>query len=193
MNQAILQTSLRERISALADGALEAESAQAVLDELLASPEGRAFWDDLHATGDFLRSEETGSCASPEGFMERFRERLAVEPVAFAPRALQQGRARGWLRYGLPGASIAAGVAMVLWMAIPQMTKPDAEVAAATPVVDAPQSKPVVAEAPAAPAAAVPANVRMDPELVGEYLTAHQGSVQAASLTIVPNKADSRP
>jgi hypothetical protein len=43
-------------------------------------------------------------------------------------------------------------------------------------------------------ATSLPASVvQMDPDQVGEYLTAHQGSVRAASLTIVPNKVEQRP
>jgi sigma-E factor negative regulatory protein RseA len=195
MNESI-QTDLgRERISALADGELDPQEAQAALEELLGSKEAQTFWLELHATGDCLRSEETGCSVSPEGFMERFSAVLAGEPVLLARRA-PVGKAapqRAWLRYGLPGASIAAGIAMVLWMAIPQISPTDSEVAQATTGLATAVVKPAV-EVNVAPAPdAVPAKIQIDPEQVGEYLTAHQGSVQAASLTIISIKADSRP
>jgi len=196
MNESIQTDLWRERISALADGELDPQEAQATLDELLGSTEAQTFWLELHATGDCLRSEETGCSVSPEGFMERFSAVLAGEPVVLALRApaVKAAPQRAWLRYGLPGASIAAGIAMVLWMAIPQISPTDSEVAQATTGLEtAAVVKPAV-EVNVAPAPeAVPAKIQIDPEQVGEYLTAHQGSVQAASLTIISNKADSRP
>lgn len=191
MEQAEGTNPSRERISALADCELDPLQAQAAIEELLASDGARAFWGELHTGGDLLRSDEALGAVDGAGFVERLSRRLAMEPVHLAPRAAEDTRARGWLRYGLPSASIAAAVAMVLWMAIPQMIKPAADVAALT---GAQVSKDALVELAAQPAAApVGTRVAMDPDQVGEYLTAHQGSVQAASLTIVSNKAESRP
>jgi negative regulator of sigma E activity len=189
MHQAKLGELSKEQISALADGSLNPTEAQAAIDLLLGSVEARAFWYELHAVGDCLRSDDTGAALGQDGFMERFALRLDAEPVVLAPRAQSAVAAPvrpALMRYGLPGASIAAAIAMVLWMAVPQMTKPDAQLAEVTV---APQpTKPAVVEAAVATASA-PAITRMDPDQVGEYLTAHQGSVQAASLTIVSDKA----
>lgn len=198
MNQAKQGDGTRERISALADSELDPAQAQAALDELLGSVDARVFWRELHAAGDCVRSEETGAAAGDTGFLERFSARLGEEPVVLAPRALA-GRGfsqRAWLRYGLPGASIAAGVAMVLWMAVPQMSQTDGQIAR---VAEAPREAAVVVQksglgAEVGAATSLPASVvQMDPDQVGEYLTAHQGSVRAASLTIVPNKVEQRP
>jgi negative regulator of sigma E activity len=194
MNQSDQVDPLRQNISALADGELDSTEAQRVIDALVASDQARDFWSQLHAAGDCLRSEETGVAGGSEGFMERFSALLAAEPVVLAPRPVAAGHPWGWLRYGLPGASIAAAIAMVLWMAIPQMTRPEAQVAAVTAPIQAQPAPPVLpATLAPAPVTSLPAAAQMDPEQVGEYLTAHQGSVQAASLTIIPSKADTRP
>ena len=74
----------QEKISILMDG----ELADAELDDMLAAwaaEDSADDWDVYHQIGDVLRSDDLAMQLSTD-FSERFRQKLAVEPVVFAPR-----------------------------------------------------------------------------------------------------------
>jgi sigma-E factor negative regulatory protein RseA len=174
-----------EKVAALADGNLSDADAQAVLDLLIHSTELRDYWDELHAVGDALRSEEL--IGTSDEFVARFASRLAAEPTVLASRNLRANRP--WLRYGFPGLAAAAAIAMVAWIAAPQFSGAP---------IGAPAQ--VARVEPRAPVAAVVEQVALraspvDPKQLNEYLAAHQqfsvtalhgpGYIQSASLETV--------
>jgi sigma-E factor negative regulatory protein RseA len=178
-------------IAALADGALDEHEAQIAIDLLLNSEELRAAWDELHWTGDCLRSEETGALLGRGDFMTRFHAELAAEPTVLAP-AKTRAAPRRWLRYGVP-ATAAVMVSAVVWMAHPSggsaLVASDAAPAGTAVIV--PVSAPVAARAV------------VDPAQLNEYLAAHQefsatglhgpGAIQAASFNIVADGGRDHP
>jgi sigma-E factor negative regulatory protein RseA len=176
-------------IAALADSALDEKEAQLAIDLLLASEELRAAWDELHWTGDCLRSEETGALVGRGDFMSRFHDVLAGEPTVLAP-AKTQAPPRRWLRYGVP-ATAAVMVSAVVWMAHPGSSASLVASEAAPSVNVAPVAVPVVSR------------VAVDPAQLNEYLAAHQefsasglhgpGAIQAASFNIVADGGRDHP
>jgi sigma-E factor negative regulatory protein RseA len=79
----------RERLSALADGELDADTAPLACSHWAQSAQSRATWHAYHLIGDVLRSEDlAGDPASDARFLAAFRARLAEEPVVLAPRPL---------------------------------------------------------------------------------------------------------
>ena len=174
----------RLRVSALADGELDAIEAQGVVDTILASPDLEAYWTELHRAGDCLRSEEVAGVGDGGAFLRRFAGRLADEPAIAAPLRYMAARSpsRSWLRAGLPGASIAAALLVVAWMVMPfnrnhsvdqTLVQADAVAARATTVA----SSAVIA----APAALEPVAVQpVDPQQLADYLAAHQQLASSA-------------
>ena len=160
----------RTRISALIDGELVGDEHDRAIDALLASDELARFWHDCHCAGDWMRSDEVGACEPRPDFMARMSARLAEEPSIVAPRSTTKARGSFWLRTGLPGASIAAAIVVVAWVAIPG-SRTDTPIAAVTqqqtiqPVVAGQNVQPAVEQ--------VAATTPMDAEQVSDYLAAH--------------------
>jgi sigma-E factor negative regulatory protein RseA len=178
-------------IAALADSALDEREAQIAIELLLNSAELRQAWDELHWTGDCLRSEETGAMVGRGDFMSRFHDVLAAEATILAP-AKTRTPPRRWLRYGVP-ATAAVMVSAVVWMAHPGGSAP----LVASDVAPTANSATVPAAIPVASRAAV------DPAQLNEYLAAHQefsatalhgpGAIQAASFNIVADGGRDHP
>ncbi|HZH55660.1 RseA family anti-sigma factor [Yanghanlia caeni] len=120
------QASLEASISAWIDA--EAD----IRPEDLDSPYGRQVWDTYHLIGDVLRSEELA--IRPSDFLyARISRAIDEEPPIVAPHALSSRR---YVRAGLSGLAIAAAVAAVAWVALPQILAVD-EPAAEAPVLAA--------------------------------------------------------
>lgn len=86
--------------------------------EDLDTPYGRQVWDTYHLIGDVLRSEELA--IRPTDFLyARISRAIDEEPPIVAPRALPMRR---YARAGLSGLAVAAAVAAVAWVALPQFT-----------------------------------------------------------------------
>ncbi len=98
-----MSENLRQELSALLDGELDSDRVDQVLDALARDPDLQHDWACWLGQGDRLRGEPPVSA----GFMARFSERLAAEPVVLAPR-----RSR-WSRKLLPLA-LAASVSFVV-------------------------------------------------------------------------------
>src|SRR6187402_2758081 len=109
----------RLRVSVLIDGELDDAEAERAIDELLVSPELGRFWADAHCAGDWMRSEEVIGISTSSGFMARFCRALDDEPPIVAPHAVVPASRSFWLRTGLPGASVAAAIVVVAWVAGP--------------------------------------------------------------------------
>ncbi|MCW5259750.1 anti-anti-sigma factor [Verminephrobacter eiseniae] len=80
---------MNERLSALADGQLDAEELAAALAFAVDDENGRATWQLYHLVGDALRSPDLARPADP-AFMPRLRAQLAKEALAARPRTLVQ-------------------------------------------------------------------------------------------------------
>jgi negative regulator of sigma E activity len=164
----------RLQVSALVDGELDDASAARTIDELLASDELARFWLDVHRAGDWLRSEEVTGVGDCEVFLRRFSFALATEPAIVAPKTVMRSRKGSfWLRTGLPGASIAAALVVVAWVATPFGHVEDGK-----KMLGASTDVPAVAIAKVSPPAesAAPAVQwgPIDAERLTDYVTAHR-------------------
>lgn len=82
MNQTM---TVREQVSALADGHLQGEAFAQAIEAVCAEGESRAAWQAYHVVGDVLRSGSHSPCSDTSAFLARFQQRLAAEPVMVAP------------------------------------------------------------------------------------------------------------
>ncbi|MDR3428326.1 sigma-E factor negative regulatory protein [Silvimonas sp.] len=98
---------MKEHLSALIDGELEPARFDQVLAQLHADPALRDDWQDWHLVGDVMQQHPI---LSPD-FMKTFCDRLAAEPVVFAPAA--SSRRRRFMRRALAPLSAAASVAFL--------------------------------------------------------------------------------
>jgi len=73
---------LREQVSALADGQLQADEAAQAIGQVCAQDELRGTWRTYHLVGEVLRSGSHVACSDPTTFIAGFRERLASEALA---------------------------------------------------------------------------------------------------------------
>ncbi|WP_432730391.1 sigma-E factor negative regulatory protein [Variovorax sp. W6] len=84
MNQTM---TVREQVSALADGHLQGEAFAQAIEAIGAEGESRAAWQAYHVVGDVLRSGSHSPCSDTSAFLARFQQRLAAEPVMVVPAA----------------------------------------------------------------------------------------------------------
>lgn len=84
MNQTM---TVREQVSALADGHLQGDAFAQAIDAIGTDGESRAAWHAYHVVGDVLRSGSHAPCSDTSAFLARFQQRLAAEPVVVAPMA----------------------------------------------------------------------------------------------------------
>ncbi len=83
------RTAARERMSALADGALDAHAVASACALWRADADARATWHAYQLIGDVLRSDDLAHDASTDAsFMQALRMRLADEPTVLAPQPL---------------------------------------------------------------------------------------------------------
>ena len=160
----------RLQVSALVDGELDDVTVERVIDALLASNELADFWADAHRAGDWMRSDEVIGVGDGAVFLRRFSAQLALEPTVLAPSGTRSRRRGFWIRTGLPGASVAAALVVVAWVAVPFGRTDDAGKSAnATPTV-------VIAAAPVgAQAVETSATLKvLDADRFSDYLGAHR-------------------
>jgi sigma-E factor negative regulatory protein RseA len=120
------EKSAKERLSALADGELDAAAAASSCAAWSADVALRAEWHAWHVIGDVLRSEDLASDPRADRRLCRaVRERLEREAVVLAPtstptpRRLDEGespagRSRFHSRRWAAGAAVAAGLVLVV-------------------------------------------------------------------------------
>ena len=147
---------MNERISALMDGELDESELARNLALLRNDTDLRRTWDSYHLIGDTLRGHVAQALAA------RVSERLAAEPTVLAPRR-RAPRVRV-AKHAFSAAAVAAGVALVAWLALPGLM---------------PEPQQGAASAPAAPplAAVTPAAVGVE-----NYLFAHQSFSPAGAM-----------
>ncbi|KHL06223.1 UNVERIFIED_CONTAM: anti-sigma factor [Mumia flava] len=135
MGQAQLQTAEAEfaqRISALMDGEVAAHEVSSAV-ELAKDGEGAAHWREYQLIGDVLRSEDLLNTRSSEDFVSRFSAKLDAEPHLLVPAVAQRAKAQerhrflvspAWVRRIMPTTAVAAAVAAVSWVVVPQLRGP---------------------------------------------------------------------
>lgn len=110
----------RIQVSAFVDGELDDADVERTIDALLASDELATFWADAHRAGDWMRSDEVVGIGDEPAFLRRLSALLEQEPTVLAPRSSRRlASKRFWIRAGLPGASVAAALVVVAWVASP--------------------------------------------------------------------------
>lgn len=115
--------SIREQVSALADGHLQGTAFAAAMDEMGARAELRATWQTYHLVGDVLRSGAHSPCSDSNAFLAKLQARLTtevVQPVAVPAVMAVQQRAEPAnepvFRWKLvAGAASLAAVAAISW------------------------------------------------------------------------------
>lgn len=86
----------REALSALADGQATPDDVAKACASWREEGQSRAAWQAYHLIGDVMRSEELAEGTASVDFLNRFRDRLAKEPVVLAPVASQAVAAQQW-------------------------------------------------------------------------------------------------
>jgi sigma-E factor negative regulatory protein RseA len=182
-----------ERLSALADGEVDAAAAGAACDAWRSDPELRRTWHAWHLIGDVLRSDDLASSAGrDQRFLLDLRERLAAEPVVLAPQPLPEAplARRNGGRWMLPSA-VAAGFMLVAGTFL--VLDPSGAPAPSAPTlarvdppaaVEAPIAQAALRE-PSLPVQVVAVNGRMirDPRLES-YLAAHKQFAGTSALGV---------
>jgi sigma-E factor negative regulatory protein RseA len=128
---------MKTKLSALVDGELRGKELRAHLGCLKSDAELRRAWDTYHLIGDALRGHFSPGCSS------RVAARLVEEPTVLAPRSDVAVMAR-LARYAVSAAAVSAGVALVVWTALPVM-RGEPQIAAnsaAAPAAGASESEP---------------------------------------------------
>ena len=160
---------VRLQVSALVDGELDDATVERTIDALLASDELASFWADAHRAGDWMRSDEVIGVGDGDSLMRRIVEQLAQEPTVLAPRSSGRSK-RFWIRTGLPGASVAAALLVVAWVATPfGRSDPGDKLASAQPTVLI-----VPSTAGGSPGLQQTALKTVDPERLSDYFAAHR-------------------
>ncbi|MDP9962370.1 sigma-E factor negative regulatory protein RseA [Variovorax paradoxus] len=139
---------VREQVSALADGHLHGEDFARAIDTVCAEEDARGAWRAYHLVGDILRSGAHSPCSDSNAFLARFQQSLAAEPVIAAPvqaaaPAVLTARHRAEaanepvFRWKLvAGAASLVAVAAISWTLVGNgigVPSPGAQIAAAQP------------------------------------------------------------
>ncbi len=192
--------SVREQISALADGQLQGNAFAEAIGELGARDELRASWHTYHLIGDVLRSGSHAPCSNSQVFLAKLQARLVSESVApvpvvaavpvviAAPQRAEPANEPVFRWKLVAGAASLAAVAAISWNWVGGMgaTAPEAAAQLAQQQAQPPAISVLAASDPnatSAIASAVPTRVQIgsgvpqvmlrDPRL-DELLAAHQ-------------------
>ena len=184
-----------ERLSALADGELDAEATAQACGHWRESDEARVSWHAYQVIGDVLRSDDlAGDAARDATFLKALRLRMQDEPVVLAPQPsvsaaagnVRSIRRRSWMAPSAVAAGFVAVVGVVMLTRGPAETPAVASLAqvapVAAPIAAATAASPVVvlAEAPALVAnGKLIRDARLD-----RYLAAHKQFAGSSALGV---------
>ena len=162
---------MKEKVSALLDGALDEDASTRMLDTLKRDPGLRREWERYSLIGDVMRDEPV---LSPD-FTSRLMAELEQEPTVLAP---VHAEVRGnWVRHLMPIAASVMGAAAVGWVAMLL----NGSGSAPAPVVAA-----VKAPAPAVAVVDPSVSARLASASAEpserEYLVAHQAMAPSAAM-----------
>jgi sigma-E factor negative regulatory protein RseA len=192
--------SAAERLSAFADGELDAQGASAACADWRSDESARSRWHAYQMIGDVMRSDDLASTAAKDSaFLLALRARLADEPVVLAPQALPaleplavpagspspvaSKRTWGWLAPAAVAAGfvVVAGSLTVMWAPLKNNDN-SASLAAVEPV------RVVAASAPAVetmePQVLVANGQLIRDARLDRYLAAHKQFAGAAMLGV---------
>jgi sigma-E factor negative regulatory protein RseA len=113
---------MKQDISALMDGEIFEDQADAFLDKLKRNPGAQQDWEDYHLIGDALRQPDH-IC---KGFSRSFHERLQSEPTIFAPYNRTSQRIRN---FALSAVASVMALALVAWLSLQVGTEPAPQIA----------------------------------------------------------------
>lgn len=152
-----------EQWSALADGELDGASLPALFAEWRDDASARARWHSYQLIGDVLRSEDLASTAAHDSsFMAALRLRLDAEPVVLAPSAMPTAAPER--RSGAMPVAAVAGARRRAWLAPSAVAAGFvAVVASGLMYTRSPAPQPASAGMAAAPQAAAPVPVGLQP------------------------------
>ncbi|MBI3902771.1 MAG: sigma-E factor negative regulatory protein [Nitrosomonadales bacterium] len=117
---------MKQNISALMDGELFDDEAEALLGKLKRNPGTHHDWHTFHLIGDALRQPDhlhVNICTT-------LRQRLEAEPTVFSPRIRSARNARA---FALSAAASVAALALVTWMSVRVGQEPAQQVAMQQP------------------------------------------------------------
>lgn len=138
---------MKQEISALMDGELFDDDAEAVLDQLKRNPDSHEEWQTYHLISDVLRQPDHVHA----NISTAIRERLQAEPTVLAPRSRASHNAK-W--FALSAVASVMAFTLVAWLSVQVGSE-------ATPQIAMQQSN-------AVHSASLPANG------LDDYLMAHQ-------------------
>jgi negative regulator of sigma E activity len=169
----------REQLSALFDGELALDEARFLERRLQHDASLAGCVSRWQAIGDAMRGE--GMALAPAGFSGRVAVAVAAEAAPVAPARHASGLRRGWM----PGAALAASVALVAFFATRQSP-------VATPASEAPAVQ--VAQASATDATATPGVPQMPAPQPAPQAPDRQVAQLAAAVAVaeVPRRAAAR-
>jgi sigma-E factor negative regulatory protein RseA len=196
--------SASERMSAFADGELDAQGASAACADWRSDESARSRWHAYQMIGDVMRSDDLASTATKDSaFLLALRTRLANEPVVLAPQplpapeplpvaagsasgtasAVSSKRTWGWLAPAAVAAGFVAvaGSLTVMWAPLKNGDS-SASLAAVEPVRVVAASAPAV-ETSEPQVLVANGQVIRDPRL-DRYLAAHKQFAGAAMLGV---------
>lgn len=136
---------MKEHISALMDGELFDDEAEALLDKIKRDPEGHEEWLSYHLISDILRQPDHVHA----DISSVMRERLKTEPTVLAPHS-RNGQKVRW--FALSAAASVLALAVVAWLSVQVGPEVGPQIAMQQPVNNV-----------------RPASMNMD-----DYLVAHQ-------------------
>ncbi|MGE5466825.1 MAG: sigma-E factor negative regulatory protein [Ignavibacteria bacterium] len=148
---------MKTKLSALMDGELAEDEAQALFAALREDGELRDRWLEYQVIGDALKGEPELGADLTGSVMAA----LDAEPTVLAPRPASRQRA-AWQRHALAMAATIAGVAVVGWLALGSGPQPGTALVAKNDTIT-----PQVAAVPVA-------SVRPASSDMQEYLIAHE-------------------
>lgn len=113
---------MTQHISALMDGELFDDEAEALLDKMKSNPEAHEEWRTFHLIGDALRQPDHVHV----NIGSTFSERLQAEPTILAPRSRTAQNAR-W--FALSAAASVLALTVVAWMSLQVGSEPAPQMA----------------------------------------------------------------
>lgn len=151
---------MKSKISALMDGELNSEDVAGTITQLKKTDELRDEWATYHLIGDALRQ----STASID-IVQRVSTRLAAEPTVLAPPSPMEHKFKV---FALSAAASVAAVAVVGWISLQNMDRPQENLASNKPVLQpAVQTTSGAISIPVAGSVPAPAHIN-------DYLLAHR-------------------
>lgn len=162
---------MKEKVSALLDGALDEMASARMLDTLRRDPALRRDWERYSLIGDVMRDEPVLSA----DFTSRLMAELEQEPTVLAP--VRTESRNNWVRHLMPIAASVMGAAAVGWVAM-MLNGGGATPAPSLAAVKAPVPAVAVVD-PAVSARLASASAEPSER---EYLIAHQAMAPSAAM-----------